>query len=102
MTIYIGCDLGGTNIKAGIVDIKLGDVLAADSIPTESRQGSDAVMNRMANLILKLIKTSGFRKHEINGLGISAPGMLDIETNTSIFLPNMIGGWRNIPVGEKM
>jgi len=36
MTNYIGCDLGGTNIKAGIVNLETGSVLHSESIPTQS------------------------------------------------------------------
>jgi glucokinase len=102
MAIFVGCDLGGTNIKAGLVDIESGDVLAVDTIPTKSRQGSDKVMKRIANLVLSLIQTSGINKNKIKGLGISAPGMLDLKTNSAVFLNNMTGGWRNVPIGEKM
>ncbi len=34
MTIYIGCDLGGTNIKAGIVNLETGYVLHSESVLT--------------------------------------------------------------------
>lgn len=102
MNIFVGCDLGGTNIKAGIVDVKTGKVLISDSIPTDSREGADAVLTRMANLISRLIAQSGIQKSEIGGLGISAPGVIDLETSTTIFSPNLYGEWRNIPVGEKM
>lgn len=102
MAIFVGCDLGGTNIKVGLVDTDEGIVVAVDTIPTQSRQGSDAVLKRIANLVLNLIESSGITKQKIEGIGLSVPGMLDLETNTSIFLPNLIGGWRNVPVGQKM
>ena len=102
MKVFIGCDLGGTNIKAGLVNLEDGEVLVADSIPTESRQGPDAVLERMADLISRLIEESELSKDEIGGLGISAPGMIDLDTSTTLFLPNLYSEWRGIPVGEKM
>lgn len=102
MKVYIGCDLGGTNIKAGLVNLENGEVLLSDSIPTESRQGPDAVLKRMADLTSRLIDESELSKDEIGGLGISAPGMIDLETNTTLFLPNLYSEWRGVPVGEKM
>jgi glucokinase len=102
MTIFVGCDLGGTNIKAGLVDIDLGRVLVSQSIPTYSRQGPEAVLKRIADLIENLIRRMDIDKKLIKGLGVSAPGMLDLETNTALFLPNMIGGWRNVPIGERL
>ena len=83
MKIFAGCDLGGTNIKAGLVNVEDGHVLISDSAPTLARQGSEAVMERIANLVTDLIAKSGVSKDEIGGLGISAPGVIDLDTNTS-------------------
>ena len=100
MKVYIGCDLGGTNIKAGLVDIEQGKVLISDSIPTKARLGPDAVLKRMTQLISSLIKKSDVKKKDIGGVGISAPGIIDLETSTTQFLPNLYTEWRNIPVGD--
>ncbi len=102
MKIYVGCDLGGTNIKAGLVNIEDGHVLISDSIPTLARQGPEAVLERMADLITDLIKQSGVEKEVIGGVGISAPGVIDLETITTEFLPNLYTEWRGVPVGERM
>jgi glucokinase len=102
MKVFVGCDVGGTNIKAGLVNVEDGLVLVSNSIPTLARQGPEAVMERMAQLISDLIKEIHIEKSEIGGLGISAPGMIDLETNTTLFLPNLYSEWRNVPVGERM
>ena len=102
MKVYVGCDLGGTNIKAGLVDVDTGTVLTSRSIPTQARQGPEAVLERMAKLIADLIKESQIASSEIGGLGISAPGVIDLETNTTLFLPNLYTEWRNVAVGERM
>jgi glucokinase len=59
-------------------------------------------MKRMADLIRNLIEDSQIEKQAIGGLGISAPGVIDLETNTTLFLPNLYGEWKNIPVGERL
>jgi glucokinase len=56
----------------------------------------------MAELITNLIGRSDIGKGRVRGLGISVPGMIDIETNTALFLPNFVGHWRNVPVGDQM
>ena len=50
----IGCDLGGTNLRAGIVDTQTGLVTNQKSIPTLAREGHDAVIARMTELIKML------------------------------------------------
>ena len=102
MDVYVGCDLGGTNIKAGLVDIQSGGILNSDSIPTLSHLGPEMVLERMATLILELMESSKLKREEIKGLGISAPGMIDLDTNTTLFMPNLHGGWHDVPVGEIM
>lgn len=102
MNVFVGCDLGGTNIKAGLVDLDTGKVLISDSTPTRSRKGPESVMKRMADLIRGLISQSKMDQGAIGGLGISAPGVIDLENNTTLFLPNLYGEWKNIPVGERM
>ncbi len=102
MAHYIGCDLGGTNIKTGIVNLESGSVILAKSIPTLSIEGHTAVMDRMVDLITSLISGSGLDQSEILGLGVSAPGVIDPINGTTIFLPNLVGQWRDIPLGEKL
>ncbi|MDY6873400.1 MAG: ROK family protein [Chloroflexota bacterium] len=102
MNVFVGCDLGGTNIKAGLVDVEDGHVLIANTIPTLARQGPESVLERMAELVTDLVSKSDVDKDEIGGLGISAPGMIDLATNTTEFLPNLYTEWRGVPVGERM
>jgi len=42
MKKYIGCDLGGTTLRAAIVDVETGAILHQMSVPTLARQGHDA------------------------------------------------------------
>jgi len=100
MKVFAGCDLGGTNIKAGLVDVEDGKVLISDSAPTNARQGPESVMGRMVNLISALIEKSEVIIEAIGGVGISAPGVIDLETNTTKFLPNLYSEWRDVPVGD--
>jgi glucokinase len=102
MAYYLGCDLGGTNIKAGIVNLESGSVIIAKSKPTLSFEGNDAVMDRMVDLITSLITESGLDRSEILGLGVSAPGVIDPDKGTTIFLPNLVGQWRDVPLGNKL
>ena len=98
MKKYIGIDLGGTNIKAGIVDLDAGEVIVSQSIPTVAREGHEAVMRRMSDLALLVAEENHFPMSEIGGIGIGLPGFLDLESGTTVFLPNLPGNWTNIPV----
>jgi glucokinase len=100
MKKYIGCDLGGTNVRAAIVDVEAGSVLHQMSVPTLAREGHDAVMKRMAELCHQLISSAGMTKDEIGGIGIGAPGVLDLEKGETLFLPNLHGTWPHVPLRD--
>ena len=53
--LYIGIDVGGTSIKAGIVT-KDGEILHKDSCPTHLENGSEAMLADMAELSKKVVK----------------------------------------------
>ena len=56
MKYYIGIDLGGTNIAAGIVD-KTGRIIAKDSVPTLNTRPIEAIMLDMTKLCKTLLWT---------------------------------------------
>ncbi len=94
----IGVDLGGTNLRAGIVEPETGRVLALKSVPTLAREGPEAVMGRMAGLILTTIQDCGMAASDIGAVGIGVPGVLDLDHGLVLFLPNLPTTWPNVPL----
>jgi glucokinase len=99
---FIGCDLGGTNIRAALVDVDSGAVLSQSGLPTQARDGPEVVMQRMAGLIRQVSHASGLSAGEIGGVGIGAPGVLDLEKGETLFLPNLYGTWPHVPLVERI
>ena len=93
MKKYIGCDLGGTNLRAAIVNVENGSIVHQMSMPTQARDGHEALMKRMAGLFLQIIEWAGLKKEDIGGIGIGVPGVLDLEKGETLFLPNLPGTW---------
>jgi len=102
VTVYVGCDLGGTNIKAGLVDISTGEVLLDRNTPTMAQEGPDYVIDRMGDVIQNLISDSEYDHNQVKGLGVSAPGLLNFETGQTKFLPNFPGHWRGVPLKDTL
>jgi glucokinase len=100
MKHFIGCDLGGTNLRAAIVDVESGTVLEQLQVPTLSREGHDAVMERMSRLIIQIIQANQLRTDDIGGIGIGVPGVLDLDQGETLFLPNFPGNWPHIPLRD--
>lgn len=98
MSIYIGCDLGGTNFKAGMVDIAAGEIQFSKSSPTKSAEGYEAVLSRIADVVTDLIREATQAEMEIEGMGLTLPGLLDLEGGKTRYLTNFPGHWEEVPV----
>ncbi len=73
---YIGIDLGGTNIAAGVV-AEDGKIIEKMSIPTNATRDWREIVADMANMSKELIEKSGAPMSEVKGVGIGCPGSID-------------------------
>ena len=92
---YLGIDLGGTNIAAGIVD-ENHKILAKGSVPTLSKRPLDEIMTDMANLCKRLISDMGITVNDIEYAGIASPGTCDSENGVVVFSNNIV--MHNYPI----
>jgi len=98
MRTFLGIDLGGTNIKAGVV-VADGTVLVEGSTPTPQRGGAEAVLDAMADLGRRLCDQAGVSAGEHAGVGVGVPGVVDYAGGVVKAAPNL-DGWRDVAVGE--
>ncbi|MGR9048645.1 ROK family protein [Halobacillus faecis] len=91
----IGVDLGGTNLRAGIVSSS-GQILSEKSIRTEAEKGPDYIIDNMIRLIGEV---KG--KTPINSVGVGAPGPLNPHQGLILSPPNL-PGWDRIPLIERL
>ncbi len=97
--LFIGIDLGGTNIAAGLVD-ESGKILASDSVPTGAERGSDAIISDMADLAKRIAEKNGYKISDIDAIGIGAPGTIDTDRGVVAYSNNI--PFRNVPIAEKI
>lgn len=98
MKYTVGVDLGGTHLRAAIVNPATGEMTGLKQVETLAREGHHAVMERMAGLIEQVIAEAGLEKKQISAIGIGVPGVLDLEQGLVLFLPNLPGTWPNVPL----
>jgi glucokinase len=96
MIPFVGVDLGGTHLRAAVIHSNTGEVLSLRQASTLAREGHAAVIDRMAALILEVIDLAGMNSSDVGGVGIGAPGVLDLENGMVLFLPNLPGNWLNV------
>jgi len=97
MAYRIGIDLGGTNVRAGVVDDK-NKVIGADDTKTKAEQGLDAVLDRIEKIVGKALDDAKIKKKDIDAVGIGVPGAIDIDNGVVLQTGNM--DWRDVPIVE--
>ncbi len=98
MSFAVGVDLGGTNLRAAVLNPDTGEVLAQARQPTHAHEGHAAVIQRMADLIRAALEQGGCTLQQVQAIGIGVPGMTDLERGVVLLLPNLPGQWRNVPL----
>jgi glucokinase len=97
-TYRIGLDLGGTNIKIGLID-DMGHIHYSNSAPTEADRGFEIAYNNLIKLIRETIEQCTIPQDKISGIGVGCPGLIDSVNGIVRDLPNM-PGWTNVHLAE--
>lgn len=84
---YIGVDLGGTNIAAGVVD-QSGAIVSKGSVPTGAGGGA-AIAERIAGLVNRLLAENGLEQEELGAIGVGVPGTANQETGLVEYANNL-------------
>lgn len=93
---FLGIDVGGTNIKIGLIDDE-GKTLAYQSIETREPDGPDKAMQRVAETCQSLAASVGLFWDRIARVGLGTPGSQDIAKGLLIRPPNHPNWW-NFPI----
>lgn len=94
----IGIDLGGTNIKAGVVDID-NRLIASAARPTKAARKWQEIVADMAATALEALKKAKLDIEDCISVGIGNPGIIDSEKGNIVFSNNI--SWENIPLASE-
>ncbi|WHH56911.1 ROK family protein [Petroclostridium sp. X23] len=97
--MYIGIDLGGTNIAVGVVD-KKGNILHKDSVSTRASRHYSEIMRDMAELSLKIVADAKVHIEDIESVGIGSPGTPDNDRGLLVYSNNI--NFYNAPIRQEM
>lgn len=96
---YIGIDLGGTNISAGIAD-ENGNILVKASTPTMNGRAAEDIIDDMSGLCSKLMEELKLEVNDIESIGVGMPGTMDKKKGISIYANNL--NFDNVNIVEEM
>jgi glucokinase len=97
---YLGIDLGGTNIKAGVVDDD-GRPLATARLPTLAHLGPEVGIETMVEVARLAVAESGVDWPEIDAVGLGSAGTLD-TTEGRIIEASNLPLWSDFPIARKL
>ena len=99
MKYYIGIDLGGTNIKAGVVNEEF-EIIAKATCKTNLPRPAEEICEDMAKVALEAVKNAGLEIEQIESVGIGTPGTANSDTGVIEYSNNL--GFLNFHVVDLM
>ncbi len=96
---YIGVDLGGTNIAAGLVN-EDGKIFSKASVPTKREREYPEIIKDMAKLINDLIQGQGLTISDFKSIGIGSPGVPDCKEGKIVYASNL--KFRDVPLRDEL
>lgn len=97
MKYYIGIDLGGTNIVAGVVNEKY-EIIAKAKTPTNRPRPVEAICADMAKVALEAVASAGLTIDDIESVGVGSPGTVNSDTGVIEYANNL--DFNDAPVAE--
>jgi len=96
---FVGVDLGGTKILAGVFDSQL-KYIGQARLSTKAQRGPDKVIERVARCVHDVVDECDLALKQVRAVGIGAPGAVNPETGRVIFAPNL--DWKDVPLEKDL
>ncbi|MGE5479492.1 MAG: ROK family protein [Chloroflexota bacterium] len=93
--MYLGIDVGGTTVKAGLIDNN-GELTWSDSRPTRAEDGKEASVEAIVNFLEEILAA----RADIKSIGVGVPGIVGAGGIVRV-APNL-PGWLDVPLGEML
>lgn len=95
MKYYIGIDLGGTNIKAGVVNENF-EIIAKATTKTLCPRPAKEICDDMAKVSIEAAQKAGISIDDVEWIGIGTPGIADNVNGTIPYSNNL--DFHDVPV----
>jgi glucokinase len=89
---WIGIDVGGTKILAGVFDSDF-KLVGRAKLATNSAEGGEAVFGRIIQSANNALKEAGVDNTAVQGMGLAVPGQVVPRSTVVRYAPNL--GWRD-------
>ena len=93
--LVIGMDVGGTGLKAAVID-RQGRVVIKEQRPTRRERGPEAVIASILDFANDLAKSAPSTSGPVAAAGVAVPGLIDEESGVALMSVNL--GWKDVPL----
>ena len=100
LPLFAGVDVGGTNIKVGLVD-SLGNIVASTKFPTQQELGPEHAIAETRSVFDQLLAELPFSWENIAAAGLGTPGPMDIVSGM-ILTPSNLPAWHDFPARDSL
>ena len=97
--VYVGIDLGGTNIRCGVTDPE-GHLLAKTSRLTQAGRNWREIVRDIAEGSSEALENCGLDWSSVQALGIGVPGIVDNAAGMVVACTNL--SWYDLPLREEL
>ncbi len=95
----IGLDLGGTNLKFGVVSAE-GELIRFGTTSVRSEKGKDHILKLMIQAAHECLTFAGENHFSVTAVGIGCPGSIDSGRGISPGPTPHIPNWEDVPLAE--
>lgn len=93
--LVLAVDVGGTSIKAAVLDPSGGEVLRR-AVPTPFNDGPDAVVAAIRDVVSDRVAAAASAGTPVRAVGLVVPGVVDADAGIARYASNI--GWRDVPL----
>lgn len=95
---FAGLDIGGTNIKFGLVSGR-GELREAGATATPAHAGREAMLACISAVVAQCVRRAGSMGMTLAGVGIATGGWVDPQAGRIIYATGNIPGWTGAGLG---
>ena len=96
---YVGLDVGGTTMKAAVVDDAGRPLSRPVVMDTNPERGQEAGLETMCETIRRAVAAAKLTPADVAAIGVATPGLMDIKAGLILDPPNL-KPWKNVPVRD--
>lgn len=98
--LFAGVDVGGTNVKVGLVD-NAGQIVAETKFPTQPNKTPDIAIKQVREALDQLLGNVYFNWDDVAAAGLGTPGPMDVHQGL-ILTPTNLPGWHEFPIVQRL